>query len=289
MFRTGNTSVFGDIEMRTKFILTALALIGATSIASAADLPARTYTKAPVMPVQVFNWTGFYIGGFVGGAFDDRNATATDPSSPAGALYNGGNIVNSYGLNSSFIGGGTVGYNWQTPGSNFVFGLEGEAGYLNLHRSQQDINAINSGFAFPDSINSSHIGDAYGVIAGRVGWAADRALFYAKGGVAFVGNSYNFNDSCSTGGCGASTLFLGHSDTQVTYAVGAGIEYAFTNNWSLKGEYLYLGTRRTFTQSGVAGGGLAGTVETNTASEPGVHTAKIGINYRFGGPILAKY
>jgi outer membrane immunogenic protein len=59
-------------------------LIGATSIASAADLPARTYTKAPVMPVQVFNWTGFYSGGFVGGAFDDRNATATDPSSPAG-------------------------------------------------------------------------------------------------------------------------------------------------------------------------------------------------------------
>ncbi|WP_083587763.1 outer membrane protein [Bradyrhizobium erythrophlei] len=70
---------------------------------------------------------------------------------------------------------------------------------------------------------------------------------------------------------------------------GAGIEYAFTNNWSLKGEYLYLGTRRTFTQSGEAGGGLADTVETNTASEPGVHTAKIGLNYRFGGPIVANY
>ena len=61
--------------MRTKFLLTAIALISATSIASAADLPARTYTKAPVMPVQVFNWTGFYIGGFVGWEYECGEAT----------------------------------------------------------------------------------------------------------------------------------------------------------------------------------------------------------------------
>jgi outer membrane immunogenic protein len=277
------------MRIATKRLLTvAIASLGLTTIASAADLPARTYTNAPVVPLA-FNWSGFYIGGFVGGAFSDGNATATDPATAAGARYNGGNLVNSYGLNSSFLGGGTIGYNWQTPGSNFVLGLEGEAGYLHMRRSQQDINAINSGFAFPDSINSSRIGDAYGVIAGRLGWAADRTLLYVKGGVAFVGNSYNFTDACTTGTCGASTLALGHSDTDVTYAVGAGIEYAFTNNWSIKGEYLYLGTRQHFTQSGVAGGGLAGTTEINTASEPGVHTVKLGINYRFGGPIVAKY
>jgi outer membrane immunogenic protein len=111
----------------------------------------------------------------------------------------------------------------------------------------------------------------------------------AKGGVAFVGNSYSFSDPCSTGACGASTLALGHNATQTTYAVGAGIEYALINNWSIKGEYLYLGTRQTFTQSGIAAGGLAGTTETNTASDPGIHTAKIGLNYRWGGPIVAKY
>ena len=273
---------------RTGLLMTAaIASLGFAGIASAADLPARTYTKAPVIPIA-YNWSGFYIGGFVGGAFADRNATATDPQSSL-AFYNGGNLVNSYGLDSSFIGGGTVGYNWQTPGSNFVFGLEGEAGYLHLHRSQQDINAFNVGFALPDSVNSTRIGDAYGVIAGRIGYTWDRTLLYAKGGVAFVGNNYNFNDPCTTGGCGPATLFLGNSGTQVTWAAGAGIEYALINNWSIKGEYLYLGTRKTFTQTGVAGASLAGTVETNTASDPGVHTVKLGLNYRFGGPIVAKY
>ncbi|WP_083587764.1 hypothetical protein [Bradyrhizobium erythrophlei] len=59
--------------MRTKFLLGALALFGLTNVSLAADLPARTYTKAPVMPVEVFDWTGFYIGGFVAGAFGDRD------------------------------------------------------------------------------------------------------------------------------------------------------------------------------------------------------------------------
>jgi outer membrane immunogenic protein len=265
----------------------AIASLGIAGIASAADMqmPVKA-VKAP--PVVAFNWSGFYIGGFVGGAFADRNATATDPQSAAGVFYNGGNLVNSYGLDSSFIGGGTVGYNWQAPGSNFVLGLEGEAGYLHVHGSRQDINAVNAGFALPDSVNSTRIGDAYGVMAGRIGFASDRALLYAKGGVAFVGSSYSFSDPCTTGGCGPATLFLNHSDTEVTWAAGAGIEYALTNNWSIKGEYLYLGTRRSFTQSAVAGASLAGTVETNSASEPGIHTAKIGINYRFNGPLVAK-
>jgi len=273
---------------RTKLLLTAtVASLGFAAIASAADLPARTYTKAPVAPMA-FNWSGFYIGGFVGGAFADGDARATEPQTAAGAFYNGTGLPTSYGLNDSFIGGGTIGYNWQAPGSSYVFGLEGEGGYLHLHGSRQDVNAFNAGLALPDSINSSRIGDAYGVIAGRIGWASDRVLFYAKGGVAFVGNSYNFNDTCVTGGCGGGILTITHSDTQVTYAVGAGIEYAFTNNWSLKGEYLYLGTRKTAVQSGLTGVGIPIT-ETNSSSEPGVHTAKIGINYRFGGPIVAKY
>jgi outer membrane immunogenic protein len=86
-------------------------------------------------------------------------------------------------------------------------------------------------------VNSTRLGDWYGVIAGRAGWTANQALFYVKGGVAFVNHSYNFNDTCVGGGCGGNMLVLGHSDTQVTYAVGAGVEYAFNNNWSVKGEY----------------------------------------------------
>lgn len=275
---------------RTKLLLTAtVASLGFAAIASAADLPARTYTKAPVAPMA-FNWSGFYIGGFVGDAFADGNSVASEPVSASGLLYNGLNPTTSYGLNSSFIGGGTIGYNWQAPGSNYVFGLEGEAGYLHLRGSRQDVNAVP--LSPIDSVDSTRLGDAYGVIAGRIGYASDRALFYAKGGVAFVGNSHSFNDSCigaGAPGCGPGFLVTNQSDTQVTYAVGAGIEYAFTNNWSLKGEYLYLGTHKTSIASGTSLAAPANVLFTNSFSDPGIHTAKIGINYRFGGPVVAKY
>jgi outer membrane immunogenic protein len=274
------------IDMKL-IVAAAVASFGLTTIASAADLPARPYTKAPVAPA--FNWTGLYIGGFAGYAFPDSDATATDPQAPAGFFYNGGSLVTSYGLKGSFIGGGTVGYNWQTPGSSWVFGLEGEAGYLHVTGSAQDINAFNNRLALPDSVNSTRIGDAYGVIAGRIGWTANQMLLYAKGGVAFVGNSYSFNDTCNTGGCGGGLLVLGHSDTQVTYALGGGLEYAFTNNWSIKGEYLFLGTQKTYTQSGPTLTPGTPTIYTNTNTDPGIHTVKIGVNYRWGGPIVAKF
>jgi len=274
----------------TKLLLTAaFASLGFAGIASAADLPARAYTKAPVVPTT-FSWSGFYIGGFAGGAFSDGNSVAGEPTSAGGLFYNGANLATSYGLNSSFIGGGTVGYNWQAPGSNYVFGLEGEAGYLHLRSSRQDVNA------FPlspiDSVDSTRLGDAYGVIAGRIGYTWDRTLLYAKGGVAFVGSSHSFNDSCigaGAPGCGPGFLVTSQSDTRITYALGAGIEYAFTNNWSLKGEYLYLGTQKNSTASGTSVVSPTNVLFTNSFSDPGVHTAKIGLNYRWGGPIVAKY
>jgi outer membrane immunogenic protein len=273
----------------TKLLMAAaVASISFTGVASAADMA----VKAPPPPPVLFNWTGFYIGGFVGGAGADRDASASEPVSAAGVFYNGTGFNTSYGLGSSFIGGGTIGYNWQQPGSNFVVGIEGEAGYLHLSGSRQDVNATLAGLTLPDSIDSSRIGDAYGVIAGRLGWTgwANRSLFYVKGGVAFVGRSSSFNDPCNVGGCGGGLLFMGRSDTLVTYAVGGGWEYAFTNNWSVKAEYLYLGTQKTYTQSGIVTAGPAtGTLFSNTVSDPGVHTGKIGINYRFGGPIVAKY
>ena len=61
-----------------------------------------------------------------------------------------------------------------------------------------------------------------------------------------------------------------------------------TNNWSIKGEYLYLGTQNTYTQTGLSGVGVP-IAFSNSSSDPGIHTGKIGINYRFGGPIVARY
>jgi outer membrane immunogenic protein len=266
----------------------AVASISFAGIASAADMA----VKAPPPPPPIFNWTGFYVGGFVGGAVADRDASATEPTNAPGSFYNGTSTPTSYGLDSSFIGGGTIGYNWQRPGSNFVLGLEGEAGYLHLTGSRQDVNARLANLSPIDSVDSTRLGDWYGVIAGRVGWTANRALFYGKGGVAFIDHAYSFNDSCigaGAPGCGGGFLVINRgSNTQATYAVGAGIEYAFNNNWSIKGEYLYLGTQKSYSSSATSVA-PAGVVFNNTNSDPGIHTGKIGINYRWDGPIVAKF
>jgi len=251
------------------------------SIAKAADMA----VKAPPPVAEVFNWSGVYIGGFVGGAFSDRNATSTDPLSTTGFLYNGP-LTNSYGL-SGITAGGTIGYNYQPMGANWLIGIEGEGGYIHLSRTIQDVNAIVDHFAFPDSLDTTRIGNGYGVVAGRLGFAADRMLFYGKAGVAFVNHSYSFADNCITGGCGGGILNLAHSNMQVTWAAGAGFEYAVTNNWSVKGEYLYLATNQSFnTALGVSN---FGDIYSNAHTDPGVHTVKAGINYRFGGPVSAKY
>lgn len=104
--------------------LAIFALAFGSVAASAADMA----VKAPPPPPPIFNWSGIYVGGFVGGAVTDRDVWATEPQSAPLVFYNGLALGTGYGLDSSFIGGGTIGYNWQQPGTNFVLGVEGEAG-----------------------------------------------------------------------------------------------------------------------------------------------------------------
>jgi outer membrane immunogenic protein len=125
-----------------------LAALAAISSATAAELPVR---KAPPV-VSAFNWTGCYLNGYVGGAWQGGDgATFTDLGQngigPAGSIAvppflscAGGaaaaRLVPAHSWNadlgSSFIGGGTVGCNWQPVNSPFVLGLEGETGYMRL-------------------------------------------------------------------------------------------------------------------------------------------------------------
>ena len=272
---------------RIGFAIFAVAI--GTVTASAADMA----VKAPLPAPQIFTWTGFYIGGFVGGAAADGDTWATEPTNPTFGNYNGASLPTSYGFGSSFVGGGTIGYNWQRPGSYSVLGIEGEVGYLHLTGSLQDVNATAARLSSIDSVDSSHLGDWYGVIAGRAGWSADRALFYLKGGAAFINHNYSFADNCIGGGapgCGPGFLVINRgTDTQFTYAVGAGIEYAFNNNWSVKGEYLYLGRRKSYARSGTSVAAPAGVLFTNTNSDPNINIGKIGLNYRWGAPIVAQY
>jgi outer membrane immunogenic protein len=94
-------STYGDKNMNR--LLLAAALLSVATAASAADIPARPYTKAPPPLVSpAYNWSGFYIGAMGGYGWDS-------------------------GDSSGGFGGGTIGYNWQLPGSQFVFGIEVDA------------------------------------------------------------------------------------------------------------------------------------------------------------------
>lgn len=249
--------------------------------ASAADLAARPYTKAPA-PAPVFTWTGFYIGGFLGGAWADSQSVASDPCGPAGAVvcgavgnYNGVAPV-PFDLSSSVIAGATAGYNWQV--NSFVLGVEAESGYMRLRGSR-----IMNPLGLNDTLASTTIGDWYAVFAGRLGVTVDRALLYVKGGAAWTRNTNGVVDANPVG----ATINTTTSHDVWGWAAGAGIEYAFTPNWSVKGEYLYLGVAKSFRDTGVVL--PAGVVDYVISSNPNIQTAKIGVNYRFGGPVVARY
>jgi len=96
--------------------------------ASAADLAARPYTKAPAMYAAVFNWSGFYVGGHVGGSTTNEQWRNTANGSGFGDLVSGEGFRQR---GSGVFGGGQMGYNWQAE--NFVFGLEGTISGLDNH------------------------------------------------------------------------------------------------------------------------------------------------------------
>jgi outer membrane immunogenic protein len=212
-----------------KLLLAGAALLSLMTAASAADLAARPYTKAPPMSPAI-NWSGFYIGAMGGYAFD---------SSDGGGF-----------------GGGTIGYNWQAPGSQFVFGIEIDAAGASIKDSQTAIIG-NVLFTAEDKIN------ALGSVTGRVGVAANAALFYAKGGYAWA------NNELSLSALGAS---VSDSHVHSGYTVGGGIEYMFAPNWSAKAEYMFTHLEsQTYTLAGVA-------FDSGTAEFSSV---KVGINYHF--------
>ena len=258
-----------------RMLLATAAAVGIVGAASAADLRARPV--APVLP-PAFSWTGCYLGGFVGGAWVD-DITVTNAYGQAIVLPSNSW---SYSLDSSFIGGGTLGCNWQPIGTPWVFGIEGEIGYIDLSGSASVPFGPNVVFA------SASIGNTYGMVTGRLGYAVDRILFYVKGGAAFVEESVTVSHPAIAGVTPAFVATVSNNDARWT--IGGGIEWAFANNWTLKGEYMFIGSDTNSPcafNPGVAGGIVpAGNYCWNHSGFDGISTAKIGLNYLFGGGLF---
>ena len=273
-----------------KFLLATAALsVLAAAPAVAADLAARPYTKAPAfIPAPIYNWTGFYIGGNAGYGFSDRDTISTTGQ----VLANVNNVIGgarpgSVNLNrDGFVGGGQIGYNWQTS-PNFVFGLEADIQYTDFNRSITVITPpLGSTVATLSNTFSSRM-DYFGTVRGRIGYTWGATMLYGTGGFAYgeVENSAVF-----TGPGGGVAQFVGRNkDIRTGYTVGGGIEHMFTPNWSVKAEYLYydLGSS-TINVNVIPGSGGGGTGYDSRFRNDG-HIVRAGLNYKFGGPIVARY
>jgi outer membrane immunogenic protein len=238
-------------------IASAAVFLSAANSGQAADMA----VKAPPPPIMVplFTWTGFYLGGNLGAAWGQRSVTDV--------------FGNTFTRTSDgrFIGGGQLGYNWQT--GNFVLGVEGDIDGIasNNNRSAGVIVGGNGPFVVSTSSTPW-----VATLAARFGWAADHWLFYGKAGGGWVGNNSGITVTNTTTG---ATFGSGGGNSVGGWLLGGGIEYAINNNWSLKGEYDYIGlSNRSFAVPVVVGGVV---IDTFTSSNRSFQMFKFGFNYAF--------
>jgi len=242
----------------------ALSALLVTSIAAnAADRSPPPYSPPPYVPPVYapppFSWTGFYVGGNIGGAWANRDVTDTF----LGVNLNSGN-------NGVFIGGGQVGYNWQVGYA--VFGIEAEFDGVANNDNTRTVIVPAVG---PIQVTANNRWIT--TVAARFGVTNGPWLFYGKAGGGWVGTDDFTVTNPATGSFISTSITASNDHTNSGWLVGAGVEWAFAPNWSAKLEYDYLGLDdRTFT---IPVGALAG--DTFTLSNRSVQMLKVGVNYRF--------
>jgi outer membrane immunogenic protein len=188
-----------------KALLAALTVTTALGTAAhAADLPVRSAPPAPIVAAApVFTWTGFYVGVNAGYGWNTNDDDVVIPG------------VGTFEADDEggFVGGGQVGYNYQI--GSFVLGLETDIQYADIG-GDTDFGGI---------LDDDDSDSWFGTVRARAGVAFDRALIYATGGLAYGEVSNGFTSS---------------DDVSVGWTIGAGVEYAFTNNLTAKVEGLYV-------------------------------------------------
>lgn len=241
----------------------ALAAFGAVS-AHAADLGPRPYTKAPAYVAPVYNWGGFYIGAHVGYGWGRTNSDQ---------YFTNGTFDTNGTLNRDGVfGGGQIGYNWMLS-PNWLLGIEADISGADVAGNVDLVNG-------PANIHNHSTIDYFGTVRGRIGYAVDNVLFYGTGGLLWA-HSKSDRDVL----VGGNTFSASSTSSPTGWTAGAGVEWGFSPNWSTKVEYLYgelkTATDYTFPALPVANRHL----DSNTE----LHSIKVGVNYRFSGPVVAKY
>jgi outer membrane immunogenic protein len=232
-----------------KLTLSLLAFTALTGAAIAADLPSEKAPPAPALELPA-NWTGIYGGVQLGGAFGN-----TDLSFPG---YSG-----SWG-NDGVIGGAHIGYNYQI--NQFVLGAEASFDLLSVQGHESNITTFS-----PNVFNGGSYHNYLISLDGRLGYAVKNYLIYAIGGYAFTSN----NSALTFNGIQVGSV----SNTVNGYDIGGGVEYALTNQWSVRAEYRYYdfqsNTNHFLTSNKIfANQAFAESANTNVF--------RVGVSYKFG-------
>ena len=251
-----------------KLLLSAVGLLtlGLAVPAAAADLAPRPYTKAPPPVVAAaYDWSGFYIGANGGWGSSHK---CWDFTTPAGAFLFAEGCHDATGG----VAGGQIGYRWQA--SAFVFGLEAQGDWADLRGS-------NVSLFIPVFTNNSKI-DAFGLFTGQVGYAFNNALLYLKGGAAVTSDRFNVTTT-------VGNILSGTTGDQTRWGgvVGAGIEFGFAPNWSAALEYDHLFMQDKLTTFATVPASPFIFATDNIRQD--VDLVTVRVNYRFGGPVVARY
>jgi outer membrane immunogenic protein len=255
--------------MKKLFLATsAIAFAGS---ASAADMPARMAMKAPVVAAIPFTWSGCYVGGHAGYGWGRENFN--DPTGNFTAAPGGNLGVRSEGA----IVGGQLGCNYQVA-SNWVIGVEGMGAWTDINGSSPDL-------VFGTK-NLSSKTEALASVTGRLGYTVDHVMFYGKGGGAWARDRYQENTPGFAPFLIPPDVFTARVD-RFGWTVGAGVEWAFTDNWSTRLEYNHydFGTRSVNLTDAI------GVIIPANVSQR-IDTVTVGINYRFWTPasaVVARY
>jgi len=241
-------------------VTASLVALSVAAPAMAADLAARPYTKAPPpMIAAIYDWSGLYVG-INGGGGSDRNCWSFDGFGEGCHNATGGTV------------GGQIGYRWQA--ANWVFGLEGQGNWADFDGRHDTLNGL-------ETLRSRV--DAFGLLTGQVGVAWNNVLLYVKGGGAVVGTRHDvlagprFLDS--------GTRIASADETRWGGTIGAGLEVGFSPNWTIGVEYNHIFLSSRDVDFTLVGGGFAGTERICQDIDMGL----VRLNYKFGGPVIAKY
>ena len=253
------------------------ALLGATALvgisaqsASAADMPA----KAPALVYTApYSWTGLYIGGHVGAVWssgDSRWDPLPDP------VAFGADTIRQSLKDTSFAGGLHIGYNYMFMPA-WVAGIEADWTWTDNNASETTRWTIAGAPLPPGEVTTmSRKIEWLSTIRGRIGYAVmPQALLYATGGFAFGHVKY---DASARNG-GPYNVAFSDRTTKTGYALGGGLEWALTNNWLLRGEYLFyhLGS-----ESGTATSTVLPAFPSGFNWDSiNIHTARLGLSYKF--------